>query len=106
MVIGGESYPWIPDVPAIIGQHPDDRIDGVLMARRAIKDLFSEPPPEPPYGGSGIYKQSLLPAHQIGEYWYLQSDPDHLYAVPFGATEGMIEAYVKARAADLAAKAT
>jgi hypothetical protein len=97
------DYPWIADTPPALGEQPGDAVDGVLIARRLLSECFIATPDPPPYDENGIYKQSLVPLNQIGEYWYLRDDPEAVYAVPFGAKEQvkdrLFAAYLKSRSA-------
>ena len=85
VVSGGVQYPYVADIPPCLGERKDDKIDNILVARRLLSECFVVPPPPPDYDAEGIFRQSLVPMGQLGEYWFFNNDPDAVYAVPFGA---------------------
>lgn len=71
-----EKYPR-PDHDAVITPRNP-------VARCRVADLYDNYTP-PPYVDS-VYRLSLIPYGEIGEYVFFEDDPDHAYAVPFGET--------------------
>lgn len=102
----GVNYPWIPDTPIVLGVRASDRVDSDLICRRSIRACFDTTPPTPVYDSDGVFRQSLVPFGQLGEYWFLENDPTAVVAVPIGCRfykdgkqlPGFVD-YVKGRAA-------
>lgn len=82
-----EEYPYIPDIVPVIGGQDDDNKNGILIARRLIRDHFKIAP-EIPYEDDGAFCFNLVPLKQLGEYWYIRDDPEAFYAVPFATFYG------------------
>ena len=93
--INGVEYPWLPDIPVMLGEQKEDWTeDNMLLARRSLADQFRDIPPPPPYDVHGVYVQAMVPFGQVGCYVFLAEDPDAFYAVPHGTSDGFREGLV------------
>lgn len=79
---------WLPNHPPVIGAEEGDGIPGTTYAvgRKSVSEAYDGGRPflDESFFNNGVSVINLVPWGQLGEYWFVEDQPDMIYAVPFG----------------------